>query len=128
LDPGETKNRQGRQFPFYRELREVLEGQRDRTRVLEREQGRIIPWVFHRGGKQIRNLYGAWRKACRDAGVPGRLVHDFRRTAVRNLERAGVSRAAAMAMVGHQTEAMYRRYSIQDEATLQEAARKLERL
>ena len=59
------------------------------------------------------------------AGVPGRIPHDFRRTAVRNLERAGVSRSAAMKMTGHKTEAIYRRYAIVDSAMLQEAAVKL---
>jgi hypothetical protein len=57
--------------------------------------------------------------------VPGRLVHDLRRTAVRNLERAGVSRSAAMKLTGHKTEAVYRRYAITDAAMLQEAASKL---
>jgi len=56
----------------------------------------------------------------------GRLVHDFRRTAVRNLERAGVSRSAAMAMVGHKTEAICRRYAIVDSAVLREAAEKID--
>ena len=41
--------------------------------------------VFHRGGKPILDLRGAWRKASASAGVPGRIPHDFRRTAVRNL-------------------------------------------
>jgi hypothetical protein len=50
----------------------------------------------------------------------------FRRTAVRNLERAGVPRSAAMAMVvGHRTESIYRPYAIADEAMLKESARKL---
>jgi len=49
---------------------------------------------------------------CRDAGVPGRILHDFRRTAVRNLERPGVSRSAAMKLTGHKTESVYRRYAI----------------
>jgi integrase len=57
--------------------------------------------------------------------VPGRLVHDFRRTAVRNLERAGVSRSAAMKLTGHKTEAVYRRYAIVDSTMLQEAVNKL---
>ena len=57
-----------------------------------------------------------------------RLLHDFRRTAVRNLERAGVPRSDAMAMVGHLTESIYRRYAISDEASLRESASKLDRL
>jgi integrase len=61
------------------------------------------------------------------AGVPGRIVHDFRRTAVRNLERDGVPRSAAMAMVGHKTEASYRRYAIVDAGMLREAAAKIDR-
>jgi integrase len=56
-----------------------------------------------------------------------RLPHDFRRTAVHNLEKAGVSRSAAMVMVGHETEAIYRRYAIVDAGALREAAAKLDR-
>jgi len=57
---------------------------------------------------------------------PAKLLHDFRRTAVRNLERAGVARSSAMKMVGHATESIYRRYAIQDETMLREASAKLE--
>ncbi len=52
-------------------------------------------------------------------------MHDFRRTAVRNLERAGVPRSDAMAMVGHVTESIYRRYAISDETSLRESGAKL---
>lgn len=128
LEPGETKNRRGRNFPFTPALRRALEAQRAATDAFEREYGRTVPWVFHRGGKPIRSFHVAWRSACERAGVPGKLLHDFRRTAVRNLERAGVSRSAAMAMVGHETESIYRRYAIADEALLLEAAVKLGRL
>jgi len=54
-------------------------------------------------------------------------VHDFRRTGSPNLERDGVSRSAAMAMVGHKTEAIHRRYAIVDGGTLREAAAKIDR-
>ena len=73
LDPGETKNDEGRMFPLTPELRAVLERQRDDTHALEREHGRIIPWVFHRDGVPIRCLRRPWKAACRAAGVPGRL-------------------------------------------------------
>lgn len=58
-------------------------------------------------------------------GVDRRIPHDLRRSAVRNLERAGVPRSTAMAMVGHKTEAIYRRYAITDETILREGAVKL---
>jgi hypothetical protein len=58
--------------------------------------------------------------------LPGLIFHDFRRTAVRNLERAGVPRSVAMKMVRHKTEAIYRRYAIFSESDLREAALKLE--
>ncbi len=54
-----------------------------------------------------------------------RIPHDFRRTAVSNLERAGVPRSTAMAMMGHRTESIYRRYAIVDEVMLHEGATKL---
>jgi integrase len=125
LEPGTTKNRAGRMFPFTPELRALLEAQRAATTVLATKTDRIIPLVFHRDGAAIKTFYGAWRSACRAAGVPGRIFHDFRRTAVRNLERAGVPRSVAMQMVGHKTEAIYRRYAIVNDADLRAAAAKL---
>ena len=133
LEPGESKNREGRAFPFTPELKAVLEAQRERVRAVERRLGCVIPWVFCHmpgdgraaTGSPISDFRGAWANACDAAGVPGRLVHDFRRTAVRNLERAGVSRSAAMKMTGHKTDAVYQRYAITDSAMLQEAAVKL---
>ena len=126
LDPGESKNGEGREFPFTPELRSVLQEQREVVKAIERKHSCVIPWVFvHADGRRIKDFRGAWANACKDAGVPGRLVHDFRRTAVRNLERAGVPRSAAMKLTGHKTEAVYRRYAITDSAMLQEAAVKL---
>jgi integrase len=125
LEPGETKNGEGRNFPLTPDLREVLETQLANTRELEQKTGSIIPWLFHRNGNPIKDFRWAWQAACKSAGVAGRIPHDFRRTAVRNLERAGVPRSAAMAMVGHRTESIYRRYAIADEAMLKEGAIKL---
>jgi integrase len=128
LDPGTTKNGEGRTFPFTAELEQLmkhLDGDRERLR----KSGKIVRFVFRRGDEdeQILDLRAAWKAACRKGGVPGRILHDFRRTAVRNLELAGVSRSAAMAMVGHKTEAIYRRYAIVDAGALRDAAAKIDR-
>ena len=126
LEPGTTKSGQGRTFYVTDELRKVLRQQLDAIRALK-QQGTICPYIFHRpDGSPIRDFRKLWRKACTDAGHPGKLFHDFRRTAVRNLERAGVPRSTAMAMVGHKTESIYRRYAIVDEKMHQEAAARLD--
>jgi len=126
LEPGETKNMEGRQFPLTPALRAVLERQRARTLAVEKATRTIIPWLFHRSGRPIKSFRRAWVTACTAAGLLGRIPHDFRRTAVRNLERAGVPRSTAMKMVGHKTESIYRRYAIVDEAMLKEGAAKLQ--
>ncbi len=127
LEPGTTKNGQGRVFPFgaYPELAQVLRTQREATSALERATGQIVPLVFHRQGRPIKDLDDAWRRACREAKVPGRLFHDLRRTAVRNLERARVPRSVAMKLTGHLTESVYKRYAIVSEADLAEGVAKL---
>jgi integrase len=127
LEPGETKNGRGRQVPIVGELREALEAQRAYTTDVERTAGAIVPWVFHRQGRPVRDFRDAWLRACREAGVGPRLVHDFRRTAARNLIRAGVSQSVAMAMLGHETDSVFRRYAIVDEGMLGEAGERLAR-
>src|SRR5712664_2172565 len=96
--------------------------------AIEKATRTIIPWLFHRSGRPIKSFRRAWLTACTAAGLSGRIPHDFRRTAVRNLERAGVPRSTAMKMVGHKTESIYRRYAIVDEAMLKEGAAKLQTL
>lgn len=127
LEPGTTKSGEGRTFPFgaIPSLKGLLEEQRALTDALQKRLGRIVPHVFHRQGEPIRSFYKAWRKACRGAGCPGRIPHDFRRTAVRNLVRSGVPEKTAMIMTGHKTRAVFDRYDIVNEADLREAARKL---
>jgi integrase len=141
LDPGETKNGEGRNFPFTARLRQIIEQQLERTKALEKATGKIISPLFHRQGKPIKTFRRSWLTACVTAGlgteirssngklikkISNRIPHDFRRTAVRNLERAGVSRSDAMKMVAHKTESIYRRYAIADERSMKEAANKLD--
>ena len=95
------------------------------TRHVHRACGRIVAHVFHRYGRPIKSLRRAWMRACRDAGRPGLLLHDLRRSAVRNLERAGVSCSVAMKLTGHKTEAVYRRDAIVAESDLRDAGTKL---
>jgi integrase len=68
----------------------------------------------------------AWRKARVAAGCPGRIPHDFRRTAVRNLVRAGVPERVAMQLTGHKTRAIFERYNITSPNDLREAAQRLD--
>ncbi len=124
LDAGTTKNDDGRVIKFGTiiELRTMFERRRADTDALSRRLGEIIRPVFHRRGKAIRDFRIAWELACQAAGCPGRLLHDFRRTAVRNLDRASVSRRVAMQIVGHKTESIYNRYRIVDDSDLSDAA------
>ena len=86
------------------------------------------PRVFHRSGKPIKSFRVAFRTACADAGCPGRLLHDFRRTAARNLVRAGIPERVAMQMTGHKTRSVFERYNIVSVTDLREAAKRLDAL
>jgi site-specific recombinase XerD len=142
LEPNTTKNDEGREFPFdaLPELKDLLERQRAATKGLERSIGRIIPHVFHRGGAPIKGYTRAWEAAVQRAArggsteklaeitrpqLVGRIVHDFRRTAVRNLVRAGVPEGVAMRLTGHRTRAVFERYNIVNTADLKAGIEKL---
>jgi integrase len=126
LEVGTTKNDEGVVFPINLGLKTFLEAQAHLTEKVQAQRAIICPWVFHRNGRPIRAFKNAWRKACLKAGLPGRLVHDFRRTAVRNLVNAGVREKVAMQMTGHRTRSVFDRYHIVSPEDLAEAGRKLE--
>jgi integrase len=126
LDPGTTKNGEARVFPMTAELRRLLEAQRAYTDAVQREKGIICPHVFHRTGHPIRTFRRSWKTACKGAGCPGMIRHDLRRTAVRNLVRAGIPERVAMQMTGHKTRAVFERYNIVSEGDLSDAARRLD--
>ncbi len=131
LDPGTTKNEDGRLVYLTPELTALLAAQVERVRALEREMGRIIPSLFpHLGGRRRRgqpigDFKKAWWTACKKAGCPGMLRHDFRRTAVRNMVNAGVPERVAMTVTGHRTRSIFDRYHIVSPADLQDVARRL---
>ena len=58
--------------------------------------------------------------------MPGLLPHDMRRSAVRNFRRAGLSEHEGMALSGHKTDSVYRRYDIISEADLTEAMNRVQ--
>lgn len=82
------------------------------------------PWVFSHLGEQIKSFKGSWKAAVKRAGYPDLLFHDFRRSGIRNLKRAGVSDSTAMKISGHKTRAVFDRYDIIDEDDLLDAADK----
>lgn len=119
---GETKNDEARTVYMDDELKEVFVKQwetRKRSKML-------TPYVFpgKDGKDKIKDFRGAWDKACQVAGIGKRLFHDFRRTAVRNMVRSGISDAVAMRISGHKTASVFRRYNIVSEEDLRLAAQK----
>lgn len=144
LEPNTTKNDEGREFPFTAELEAALLAQRAYTEQIERARGMIVREVFHLTGAPVRYWRRPWLQALLTAGlavreahpdgtpnphgkiIPGVIPHDFRRTAIRNLARAGVSEAIAMKLCGHETRSVFDRYNIVTGDDLRAGVAKLE--
>ena len=117
LDPGETKNDEARTLYMDEELWKEM-------RVLHSKRRLGCPYVFHRNGKPVRDFRDSWDTACSQAKMEGRFFHDFRRTAIRNMIRAGVPERVAMQITGHRTRSVFDRYNIVSDEDLREAARR----
>jgi integrase len=130
LEPGTTKNDDGRVVYLTPELKALIGTQLERVRSLVQETGQIIPYLFphlrgpHRG-ERLQDFKKAWKTACVKAGCPGMLRHDFRRTAVRNMVNLGVPERVAIKRSGHSSQTVFDRYHIVSPGDLQEVARKL---
>ncbi len=139
LEVGESKNDEGSTVYLDGELKDMLQQQWESRK----KSGKLCPFVFpnEESTGPIRDFRGAWNKACRDTGLgygykkdkgyvvkwqdtypSGPTLHDFRRTAVRNMVRAGVPERVAMMISGHKTRSVFDRYNIVSESDLRLAA------
>ena len=103
--PAGLRGTDGRVLPLRGELLELFERSREKRRP-------DSPYVFHDDGEPIGDFRKAWKTACKNAGISGIIVHDLRRTAVRNMVRAGIPERVAMELSGHKTRRIFDRYNI----------------
>ena len=120
VEKRQSKGKKPRTLPIYGEMERWLRQQIDSA-----PEG--CPWVFHNGKKRLigKHLNG-WREACEAAGMPGLLFHDLRRSAVRNMKRAGLQDKVAMEISGHKTRSVFDRYNIIDEEDIEAAGEKMQ--
>jgi len=124
LDPRAAKTGKGRVIALEGPLQTIIERRRKARRL-------DCPLVFHRvskgqPGQPIKDYIKLWRAALKAAKLaPGLLPYDLRRSAVRNLIRAGVHETVAMKISGHRTRATFDRYNIAAVEDLREAVRKV---
>lgn len=124
LDPGETKNDQGRTIYLDKELKVILEQQ-----WKARKKGsKLVQYVFlnSTGDDKVKRFDRSWKTACKKAGIGPRLFHDLRRPSVRNMVRAGIPERVAMMISGHKTRSVFERYNIVSDNDLRIAAQKRE--
>jgi integrase len=137
----DSKNGRGRVLAIAGDLVEVM-ARRERARLVETPAGdvQVADHVFHKAGRPLRDFRGAWHATLERAGlshqekdpvtgtvrtIHDRTIHDFRRTAVRNLIRAGVGETVAMTVSGHKTRSMLDRYNITSTDDVREALEKV---
>jgi hypothetical protein len=118
----------------------VIKDRRHLTDTVQTQRGVIVQRVFHRDGEPIAYFRRSWITACIAVGLGEvvkdtsgkvvdrrafRIVHDYRRSAARNLSRAGVPEGVIMAVCGWRTRSVFDRYNIVNEADLSAGLAKL---
>jgi integrase len=119
LRPEISKNKDGRLLPINGELEQIINHAKEK-RLLS------CPYVFHEDGQRIGDFRKTWKRACQQAGLGPVIVHDLRRSAVRNMVRAGIPERVAMSLSGHKTRSIFDRYNIVSEADLARATQRLQ--
>jgi integrase len=86
--------------------------------------GPVLPFIFlnENGIDRVKQFDKAWKTACKNAGIALKLFHGFRKTAVRNMARAGIPERVAMMIVEHRTRSVLGPSNILSEAGLRMAA------
>jgi hypothetical protein len=86
--------------------------------------------VFHNRGRRLGDWRKRWTKACEDCGLVagryGKSYHDLRRTAVRDMVRAGVPQSIAKVVSGHRSDSIFQRYDIVNTRDQSEALQRVE--
>ncbi|MGO9338431.1 MAG: site-specific integrase [Terracidiphilus sp.] len=145
-----AKNGEGRSVTLSGDLADLMERRKVQRQVETKTGVLLSAYVFHQKGEPVGDFRKAWATACvaaglgqfvcdrcnqrvdghtcdscnREARYVGRIFHDFRRTAVRNMVRAGVPERVAMTISGHKTRSIFDRYNIVNEADVREAMRR----
>jgi integrase len=125
----DTKSDEPRTLPFSANpvLVHLLRERREATHATARRMQRAVHHVFTNdsGLPMLTGFHEAWERARKDAGLPGMLIHDLRRTFARDCVRAGLSEGTIMKLAGWETASVFRRYAIVNEADLAEATKRL---
>ena len=124
LEVGTTKNKAGRIMFLDSELKEIFQKLWNQRKA----SAKLIPYVFpnSKGTGKIADFRNAWNNALKESKVQRKLFHDLRRTAVRNMVRAGIPEKVAMQISGHKTRSVFERYNIVDERDMELAATRQE--
>ena len=147
----DSKNGRGRVLAIAGDLVELIK-RRETARLVETPDGgfKVADLVFHRKGQPLGDSRRAWHAALFKAGFAhtitdaiGKVItrkdgspklvytktfHDTRRTAARNLVRAGVREGVAMSVTGHRTRSVFDRYNITSTDDVREAMEAIKRL
>jgi hypothetical protein len=127
LPPGTTKNKKGRHFYMPDNVCEMIRNLWSENVAKVRMDAPVPNYVFtnRECTDRMKDIRGAWKNSCERAGLKGKLIHDFRRTAARNYVRAGVPQRVAQELLGHQTPSIFARYDIVSDTDLKTATKKV---